>query len=358
MLLLFNFLSDHGARFETLVRLPATLADFVTAIVLFELIRTRRPAIEAAAGAALFAWSPALGIISGYHGNTDPVCIMFTLLAVYLLVVRNAPVLAGVSYAVGLSVKLVPIVVGPILLFIAWRAGKRHAARFAVAGAAVIVLLWGYALATQFGPLRTNVIGYAGYGPKQWGISQFAQWLHVPQQVIDTYAGPGRFLVLLVSAGLPVLLAWRRPDLTLPAVGLTFALFLLLTPVHAMQYTVWPVAGLYLLSVWPATVYSLVAGLLLAKVYSRWSHAYPWNWDQAWSTGMNPPERKFAAIVWLLLLVTIAVSLLPPFNRSKPQQTSGGTADDTVGQSASTADRAGVDGDMAVSLPHAQRRGG
>jgi hypothetical protein len=360
MLVLFNFLSDHGARFETLVRLPATLADLVTAILLFELIRTRRPALEAAVGAVLFAWSPALGIISGYHGNTDPVCIMFTLLAVYLLVVRNAPVLAGVSYAVGLSVKLVPIVVGPILLFIAWRAGRRHAVRFVAAGSAVLVLLWGYALATQFGPVRHNVIGYAGYGPKQWGISQFAQWLHLPQQVIDLYAGPGRFLVLLVSAGLPVLLAWRRPDLTLPAVGLTFALFLLLTPVHAMQYTVWPIAGLYLMSVWPATVYSLVAGLLLAKVYSRWSHAYPWNWDQAWSTGMNPPERKFAAIVWLVLLVTIVVSLLPPFNRSKPQQTraSGEAADGTVGQSASIAERAGVDGDMAVSLPHADQRDG
>jgi hypothetical protein len=143
-------------------------------------------------------------------------------------------------------------------------------------------------------------------------------------------------------------------------VGLTFALFLLLTPVHAMQYTVWPIAGLYLMSVWPATVYSLVAGLLLAKVYSRWSHAYPWNWDQAWSTGMNPPERKFAAIVWLVLLVTIVVSLLPPLNRSKPEQTraSDEAVDGTVGQSASIAERAGVDGDMAESLPHAKQRDG
>jgi hypothetical protein len=38
----------------------------------------------------LLAWSPALGIISGYRGNTDPVSIMFALLALYLLVVRGA----------------------------------------------------------------------------------------------------------------------------------------------------------------------------------------------------------------------------------------------------------------------------
>jgi hypothetical protein len=348
MLVLFNFLAEHGVRFETLVRLPATLADLVTALLLFELIRTRRPPVEAAVGAALFALSPALGIISGYHGNTDPVCIMFTVLAFYLLVVRNAPALAGISYALGLSIKLVPVVAGPLLLYVAWRAGRRHAVKLAGAATAVMVLLWGYALVAYFEPVRTNVIGYAGYGPKQWGISQFAQWLHVPQGVIEAYAGPGRFLVLLLSAGLPVLLAWRRPDMTLPAVGLAFALFLLLTPVHAMQYTVWPIAGLYLISIWPATVYSLVAGLLLAKVYSRWSHAYPWNWDQAWSTGMNPAERKFAAIVWLVLLAAVAVGLLPALKRPKPDTTrgSGGVPDGTVGQSASVAEQPGVDGEM------------
>jgi hypothetical protein len=75
---------------------------------------------------------------------------------------------------------------------------------------------------------------------------------------------------------------------------------------------------------------------------------------------MNPPERKFAAIVWLVLLVAIVVSLLPPFNRSKPQQTraSGEAADGTVGQSASIAERAGGDSDMAESLSHAQQRDG
>lgn len=352
MLVFFNFLVDHGARFETLVRLPATLADFVTAIILFELIRTRRPAIEAAAGAVLFAWSPAMGIISGFHGNTDPVCIMFALLAVYLLVVRDSPALAGVSYAAGLSVKLVPIVVGPILLFIAWRAGGRHAARFVAGGAAVMAVLWGYALATEFASVRTNVIGYAGFGPKQWGISQFAQWLNLPEQFVDVYAGPGRFLVLLVSAGVPVLLAWRRPDLTLPAVGLTLALFLLLTPVHAMQYTVWPVAGLYLLGVWPATVYSLAGGLLLAKVYSRWSRGYPWNWDQAWANGMNPTEVKVAALVWVILLAVPVVSLWRPLTRPEPDETlaSGGDADGTVVRPASADDGPGGDG-MAASFP-------
>lgn len=357
MLMLFNWMVDGGARFETLIRLPATLADLVTAVLLFELIRLRRPAVEAAVGAALFAWSPALGVVSGFHGNTDPVCIMFTLLAVYLLVVREAPALAGLSYALGLSIKLVPVVAGPLLLYIAWRAGRAHAVRFAAAGAVAMAVLWGPALVTHFAAVRTNVIGYAGYGPKQWGVSQIILWLGLPDGLVDVYAGPGRFLVLAVAAGVPVLLARRRTDLLLPAVGLTLALFLLLTPVHAMQYTIWPVAGLYLVGVWPGTVYSVAAGVLLAKVYSRWNacypggatcrHAYPWDWDQAWSSGMSPDERKLAGLVWLVLLGSIVVGVYRAYRQPASGAGTGadvtevvdGETDDTVSPSPRSAAR-------------------
>jgi Dolichyl-phosphate-mannose-protein mannosyltransferase len=315
MLQLFNVLVDHGARFATLIRLPAILADIMTTLLLFELIRTRRPVREAALGAALFAWSPALGIISGYHGNVDPVCIMFALLALYLLVVRQAPALAGISIAVGLGVKLVPIVVVPLLGYLAWRAGVRRLVMFLVGAGIVSALIWLPPLLTHFATVRHNVIGYAGYGPRQWGPAQFGVWLGIPQQWIELYAGPGRFLVLLLSAGLPVLLAWRRPSMTVPAAGLAFALFLLFTPAHAMQYTIWPIAGMYLMNIWAATAYSLAGGLLLTKVYDRWSHAYPWHWHQAWSTGMNPEERRYAALVWLVLLIATIVSLHPRLHR-------------------------------------------
>jgi hypothetical protein len=113
------------------------------------------------------------------------------------------------------------------------------------------------------------------------------------------------------------------------------------------------------MNVWAATLYSLAGGLLLAKVYSRWSHAYPWNWDQAWSTGMNPPERKAAAIVWLVLLGTIAVSVLPRFGRAggPRTETAGNSPGDTVGQSASdsgqptTVDEKAADQPRAASAP-------
>jgi hypothetical protein len=319
MLLCFNVLVDHGARFFTLIRLPAIFADFASALLLFELIRTRRPVKEAAVGAALFAWSPALWVISGFHGNTDPVCIMFTLLSVYLLTRRNAPALAGISYAVGLSFKLVPSVVAPLLVLIALRAGWRRLLAFSAGAGAVVVVVWGPALLAHYAIVRRNVLGYAGFGPRQWGPAQFAAWLGIPHRLIELYAGPGRFLVLLLCAGVPLLLAWSRPSMTLPAVGLSLAMFLLITPAHAMQYTVWPVAGMYLMNVGAATVYSLAGGALLVKVYSRWNHAYPWQWNQAWSDGMSRGERHLAAVVWLVLLTTTVVAVLPRFNRAAPR---------------------------------------
>jgi len=319
MLLCFNVLVDHGARMPLLIRLPATLSDFITALLLFELIRTRRPVREAAVGAGLFALSPALGVISGFHGNTDPVAIMFAVLALYLLVIRDAPTLAGISYAVGLGVKLVPIVLGPLLLFIALRAGGRRWLAFLAGSAAATTLIWLPPLLRHFTIVRKNVIGYAGFGPRQWGPAEFAARLGAPPRWIELYGGPGRFLVLLLCAGVPVLLAWRRPNMTLPAAGLSLAMFLLITPAHAMQYTIWPVAAMYLMNIWTASVYSLAGGLLLLKVYSRWNHAVPWHWQQAWASGMDRRERDFAVVVWLVLLITTIVGTLPRFNRATPQ---------------------------------------
>jgi len=99
-----------------------------------------------------------------------------------------------------------------------------------------------------------------------------------------------------------------------------------------MQYTVWPIAGLYLMNVWTATVYSLAGGLLLAKVYSRWSHAHPWKWYQAWANGMDREERRYAALVWLVLLIVIVVNLVPAFRRPPPSDADGphDGPDDTV----------------------------
>ncbi len=102
------------------------------------------------------------------------------------------------------------------------------------------------------------------------------------------------------------MLYWRR-DAALPAIGLSLALFLLLSPAFATQYMAWPLAAAYLIDLGAATVYNLSAGALLAEVYNRWNGGLPW--DVARSRPLLPKEIAALAVVWALLLLVVIVGL-------------------------------------------------
>ena len=164
MLLVVNAVTQRGVWFPLAIRVPAIAADVVTCFLVLELLRARRSLREAVAAAALVAVSPILLVISGYHGNTDPVFVMLSLLGVYLLVDRQAPVLAGVSIAMAVSVKIVPVVIVPALLVFAIRSGRRVAWRFAVSMAAFVAVTWVPVVAQVWQPFRHDVLGYGGIG--------------------------------------------------------------------------------------------------------------------------------------------------------------------------------------------------
>src|SRR5450631_4283013 len=118
------------------------------------------------------ACSPILVIISGYHGNTDPVFTMLVLLSVYLLADRRAPALAGVALALALGVKIVPIVVVPCLMIYALGKGRATLLRFVAGFGAASALFWVPALLEQWSAIRRNVLGYSGSTDHEWGIAQ------------------------------------------------------------------------------------------------------------------------------------------------------------------------------------------
>jgi 4-amino-4-deoxy-L-arabinose transferase-like glycosyltransferase len=314
LLLVVNHLTRLGLSIPFLIRVPASVADLVTALLIFEMLRAGRGLRAATAAALLVACSPVLFIISGFHGNTDPVFVMFTLLSAYLLIHRPwpalawlAPALAGVAFALALSVKLVPIVVVPTLLLLAARLGRRQLASF-VAGSGVVLLpLWGPVVALQWQPFRRDVLSYAGSSVRQWGLVEFAHLAHTRASTIAFLVSPGRFLVLLLSALLPALLLYWHRDAALPAIGLSLALFFLLSPAYATQYMAWPVAAAYLIDFGAATAYNLSAGALLAEVYNRWNGGLPW--DIARASQMLPKEVAALAVVWALLALVVIVGL-------------------------------------------------
>ncbi len=169
---LLNVLEGWGFSIRFSIRAAASLADVVTAVVVFELLRTRTSVRRATASGVLVAVSPVLLVISGFHANTDPIFVMFVILAAYLLVDRRVPALAGIALALALGVKIVPVVVLPLFAVFALLAGARVLVQLGVAFAALTAVIWLPALLTEFSAVVGNVIGYSGIAARPWGVAQ------------------------------------------------------------------------------------------------------------------------------------------------------------------------------------------
>jgi hypothetical protein len=305
-----NWLTDHGvAGLPFLIRVPATLADVVTVALVFEMVRRNRTVKEAGFAALSVALSPALIVISGFHGNTDPVMVMLTLLSAYLLISGRPAVLAGASFMLALSVKLVPIVVLPALLVVVWRSGWRRVAGFAAGGALVAIPLWLPVVFLNWTAFQENVIGYRGVDVREWGLVKMATLTGVPNNLIEVGVEQGRYVVLALAAVVPALLAWRRPNHLGAAVGLSFAIFLLLSPAFGMQYLVWPLAAAYFINFWAASIFNVFTSAFVVVVYDRWNNAMPWGWYEGVAIRFTPKHLIMSFVTWALLAGLAAAGL-------------------------------------------------
>lgn len=298
MLLGFDGLDRLGIPFGVLIRTPACLADLVSAVLVFEILRRRRSTGTAMACALGCALSPVLFATSGHHGNTDSVAVMFAVLAAHLLADRRAPLAAGISAAVAVSIKLIPVVAIPALLVAALRAGRPVLVRFTAGLAAVMVALWGPVLATVPEPLRQKVLAYEGGRARLWGLVRFADWAGASDAFIVTLHSDFHFLVVLVCMAAGAWLAWVRPTAPAYAVALALTLLLLLSTGSAVQYLAWPVVGLCLFGLWEGAAFGAVVGAVTVCVYSGAS-AVRWN---DWALNL-------AALGWLLLAAGIVTGL-------------------------------------------------
>jgi 4-amino-4-deoxy-L-arabinose transferase-like glycosyltransferase len=285
----------HGIGIGFSIRSVASLADVFSALLIFEILRRRRSLREAGWAAALMAVSPVLFVISGFHGNTDPIFVLFTLLALHLLADRNKPLAAGLSMGIAIGIKIVPVVAIPALLVLALFQGRRSLLRFGAGFTGAVAVSWLPALLAHGQAVREHVLGYAGSGISQWGLIQIGHWFDDPGWA-DFLTGSGRFPVVLLCALAPAALVWRRPAMAAEAVGLSLVGFLFLSPAFGCQYLVWAMAAAYLLNFGWATVYNLGAGLVLFKIYTRWAHGFPWNHADYW--GLVGIELIGALLLW------------------------------------------------------------
>src|SRR5262249_37422561 len=161
LLVAINWVLDHHVlSFPFLIRVPACLADFATALLVFELVRLGQPARQAAIAAVPFVCRPGLFCVFGVSRDTVPGFGVCSLLSVYLLVVRGWAFAAGVAFGIALSIKLVPVVLVPVLLLVLVRLGWHRLAAFASGGAIVFLLLWLPVLVSRWHAFREQVLRY------------------------------------------------------------------------------------------------------------------------------------------------------------------------------------------------------
>jgi hypothetical protein len=276
-----------GMHFFDTFRILTSVADVATALALYAL--GRRIGGETGVWLALtFFLSPAAIFISAFHCNTDPIMVMFVVLALLATVTRR-PILAGVLVALAIGTKIIAFAALP-LMFFAFR-GWKDRSRFLGAAAAIGAVIFVPPVVVSGWVVIRNIFGYTGWGGA-WGIPLVARLAEVAVPVTPILLAA---LIALWSAE-----AWKGAGNVerLPrSTGLAFLLVLFLAPGFGVQYFHWilPYPAL-LLRRWAAVLLHALVSVFLFLIYTSWSGGWPWLWA---NRGTNPSWMgMFGLVVW------------------------------------------------------------
>jgi hypothetical protein len=267
-----------GSPLRFWLRLTCAIADVGSFALLLGLLRRGQKDPQAHTVLALFAFSPIAILVSGFHGNTDPIMAFFMLLSVCLIESRRPAWLAGGALGMAMSIKILPVLTVPAAMLALPTTRRR--VEFG-AGAVAAVLAGALPVLVQAPELIvTRVLGY-GSQSGAWGLSFLAlvshqsprlDWLH------DLYVRYGKILTL----GLVLTASWwprRRFDRNalFMRVGFVVSVFLSSTPGFGVQYLAWLVPWVVALGARLTATYYLVGALFLSAYYTAGAGGVPWD---------------------------------------------------------------------------------
>jgi len=269
---------SSGLPFRFWLRFTCALADCGTLVLLARRLIRRQGDPQAIPALMLFAVSPIAVLISGFHGNTDPILVFFVVLSLYLLDGRRPAWLAGAALGMAANFKLLPVLLAPVALLSL--VGMRRRVQF-FAGATVTFLAGSLPLlAAAPAPVLTSILGYSSQ-PGSWGLSLLALAISESTRLSwasDMQARYGKIfsLCLLLAASLWLRSRSRESALFLHA-GLLMFLFVSSTPGFGVQYLAWLIPWVVELGPRPtAVLYVTGTAFLLAYYRSAASGPFPW----------------------------------------------------------------------------------
>jgi uncharacterized membrane protein len=301
-----EILRSSGITFPFLLRLPGIVADFIVVLVLLRLSQTSERFRIPTWGLALFAISPVSVMVSGFHGNTDPVVVMFLVLAAYMCL-REQPVLCGIFFALSCQIKVIPLLLLPIIFFF-WVA-RGAALRFTIPFALLCVAMWAEPLIKFPALFLKNVFSYSSYWGG-WGITYWLRSTHLPQFNGSFYLPrTATAVAFLLKAGIVAavfVIAWRRRHLpgraVIDSIAYAWIVFFVLAPGVSVQYLVWLAPFVLMLS--PSLFGWLVAtsSIFLFVFYNTIAGGLPW-FIAISRNDLNPIWAPWSLWPWATLIV-------------------------------------------------------
>ena len=277
-----EFFQTRGLTFPFLLRLPAIIADFGVVLVVWQMIRKNKLLQGRRWAIILLALSPVSLMVSGYHGNTDPVMVLFLVLACYMCV-QNRPWLCGLFFALSCQIKIIPLLFFPVFFFF-WL-HRRQIVSFVVLFAVTTGALLSEPLLHFPGLYIKNVVSYGSY----WGIWGISYWLRLtgsPEFSRVWFEGfsTAQTTVSDILKALIVLsiatIAWRRRALDgaglIRSIAFGWMIFFIFSPGVCARYLVWLAPFVLILS---PTFYgwlTAASSLFLFFFYNTISHGMPW----------------------------------------------------------------------------------
>src|SRR5207302_6543444 len=193
----------------------------------------------------LFALSPVAFMVSGFHGNVDPIMVCVLLVAAYFCVEEHA-VLSAMFLGLACWIKIIPLFLTPVFFFFWMHRGRKQVLQFGASFAFSCLAVWSTALLGSSGYFLKNVLGYSSYAGG-WGITYwcvfFLDALHfdVTLQLLNRLL-PLLTVLKLVVVALAITLGWLRRKQSgtgfLGTIALCWICFAIFTPGFIPYYLI------------------------------------------------------------------------------------------------------------------------
>jgi hypothetical protein len=214
------------------------------------------------------------------------------LLSVFLIE-RKSPLLAGLSFGLALSIKIVPVIFGLAILI--YLPSFKSRLRFFL-GASVLF----FAAGLPFFVTDTGAIlyGFATYNSSPSPASFVMHLLRIPPVVHKA-----AWFLLLV----PLSIWARKKEAPIfVQIGAITAYFLALSPGIGVQHLSWAVPFVLCLGNRIAAVFYAASGAFLFGTYDVWAGGLPWYAGDKWGTRFELSDALLLLVCWFM---TITVGL-------------------------------------------------